>query len=735
MAGYRAVVEGHGIVAAITFLLVVPAAIFIARFYHRKPDLALRFHIWLQILTVLLSTVVFILGFQAVGIARSLTNPHHGIGVAMYVLILVQAFGGCLIHRWEKFKRPWRVPLKLMVRRPPEGSVLTVQLHQWIGRAIGLLGVVQVALGLTLYGSPLALFVLYALWLFFLVALYFVLCYRTQPDTGFDDGETYISDHTRTSGRTGTTHSHRTRRLGALAAGTAAGAALARHRSRSQRSHSRADVVSSRHSSRHAESYISDEKYRDEGRRPWKERILGAATAAGGIMALRSLFNRRRDADEGSDASYSHTEGTSRVSQSDISRVEEGRAPASPANERWRRVEEREAAQQAAMTGSPLRQARRPGRRHSRSRSSGDSYDSRPSVSDVRRHESHGLRDGIAALGVAGFLKSKWNKRRDRKETEREEELRRHDMEEERIARMKSSRRKYTGDGMAPPRRGGRTAPSTVEDESDISGTSPALSRHARPMDSRANVSQAEPMTPPGPSHLPPPPFRGIDSESGSEGYTSSGGGHHRRHRAAHDAAVAAAAAPAVPGTSAQRENSRQRSDRDGSVGSPPVSVKVKVHNAGRHVTLRRLNEEEAAAEREARYRREQSDNGHPAAGSAGNVGDDHWRRVEAREAAQAAQQASPAPPIPMPEPAVPRPASYSGGSMAMQSHSPLPPPPPPVPGTVASGMSSPPGTSNLYTETDGSNYGNNRRRRRAERVRAQPQQSRLGSGSRVEFS
>jgi hypothetical protein len=35
---------------------------------------------------------------------------------------------------------------------------------------------------------------------------------------------------------------------------------------------------------------------------------------------------------------------------------------------------------------------------------------------------------------------------------------------------------------------------------------------------------------------------------------------------------------------------------------SPPVSVKVKMHeDCDRHVTLRRLKEQEAAAEREAR--------------------------------------------------------------------------------------------------------------------------------------
>lgn len=115
MNGYRALIMGHGILAAITFLAVVPGAILIARFYHRNPRMALRLHIWLQIMTVLLSTALFVLGFQAVGPERSLTNPHHGIGVALYTLVMAQAFAGCLIHRTEKGKERFKVPLKLMV--------------------------------------------------------------------------------------------------------------------------------------------------------------------------------------------------------------------------------------------------------------------------------------------------------------------------------------------------------------------------------------------------------------------------------------------------------------------------------------------------------------------------------------------------------------------------------------------------------------------------------------------
>ncbi|KAF2477285.1 uncharacterized protein BDR25DRAFT_277048 [Lindgomyces ingoldianus] len=720
MVGYRSVIKGHGIVAAITFLVVVPAAILIAGFYHRNPRMALRIHIWLQILTVLLSTAVFILGFQAVGSKRSLTNPHHGIGVALYTMILVQAFGGCVIHRREKGKERFRMPLKLM-------------LHQWFGRAIALLGVIQVALGLTLYGSPKVLFILYALWGFAILVFYFILTYINQPDIGFDDRGTYITERTGSSRR-----SHRGHGLGALAAAGAAGAGLAalrrRSRSRSRRRHngSRQEVISSRHSSHHSDSYVDDEKYTDDGRRgrSWKDRLFGAAAAAGGIMAVRSIFNRKKHTptESGSDVSYTRPIGPSEVTQTDLSRLEEGRAPASPANDRWRRVEEREAAQAAAVAGTPLRH----GQSARRSGDSIDSFDSRTSFSDehaTRHKESHGVRNGIAALGVAGFLKHQWSKRRNRKEDAHVEAIRTQDIEEERMARANSQRRKYTGDGMAPPRR--NRPPSTILSEDEISGTTPALSRHNIPPPPRSttNVTNVETTTA-GPSTIPMPPAppdpHGILHDSTSDI------GHVRRHRAGASAALAGgvAAAAASAGSPSRRDTSRQRSSREGSVASPPVSVKVKMHNDGRHVTLRRLNEEEAAAEREARRRDRQRRNRNGSVSSLSNLDNERWRRAEAMEAAQAQQgPSSSAAPIPMPEPTIPGPPP--GPPPVPAQHIPLPPPPP-IPAAAGSGLASPPSTNMYGTETDVSNYDSNRRRRRAER--AQAKQARMG-GSRVEFS
>jgi len=115
LAQYHTLILGHGVIAAITFLGVLPAAILIASFYHRNPRLALRVHIYLQILTVILTTIIFVLGYFAVGPDRSLTNPHHGIGLAIYVLVLLQAIGGSITHRIEKGKTRYYIPIKLMV--------------------------------------------------------------------------------------------------------------------------------------------------------------------------------------------------------------------------------------------------------------------------------------------------------------------------------------------------------------------------------------------------------------------------------------------------------------------------------------------------------------------------------------------------------------------------------------------------------------------------------------------
>lgn len=62
-----------------------------------------------------ISTIVFVLGWFAVGPERSLSNPHHGIGLAIYVLVIFQVMWGYLVHRIERNKKRYHVPFKLVV--------------------------------------------------------------------------------------------------------------------------------------------------------------------------------------------------------------------------------------------------------------------------------------------------------------------------------------------------------------------------------------------------------------------------------------------------------------------------------------------------------------------------------------------------------------------------------------------------------------------------------------------
>ncbi|KAF2837894.1 hypothetical protein M501DRAFT_986091 [Patellaria atrata CBS 101060] len=712
--GYHSIVKGHGIAAAITFLFVIPTAIFMARFYHRNPRMALRMHIWLQIVTVGLVTATFILGFVAVGPSRALTNPHHGIGLAIYVLVLVQAIGGGLIHHVEKKKERFKIPLKLM-------------LHQWMGRAIALLGIVQIPLGLTLYGSPKVLFIVYAIWTAMLLLAWFILSYRNQPI--MDETGSYIST-SRTGSRRSRHKSHKG--LKGLAAVGAAGAGLAALRRRSRSRNRRDDeVISSRHSShRPSDSYIAEEKYTEDGHKPhtWRNRLLGAAAVGGALAAARGLFGGKKRRDSYSESSpYNHHPlggAHSYVSQTDLSRIEEGRPPSSPESGRHHRPGLGHAAAlgagaagAAALTGSPSRPPPR------RSGASIDSYDSRSSFSaEPHPRPSHNARNTIAALGIAGFLRSKLMGRRDRKEQRRIEEIRKHDMTQERIARANSRRRRYTGDGS--PRRHHRPQSYT---NSAITGSNPELSRHTlRPPPGNGVGASTTTGDPP---ILPPPPL--VDpvgmahDSSGSEAYTSAGGRKHHRHRAGRDAALAGTGAAVTAGPSNGRDTSRQRSS-DGSVASPPVSVKVKMHNDGRHVTLRRLNEQEAAAAREARRQERQRRGRAGSLSSDTNTADDRWRRAEGWNPAQG--RATPSTDIPGPSLGPPPPPTHNA-----QDELHLPPPPPiPASNTVMSGSPGP-STGPYGTETDISNYDSNRRRRRAERAQAKARAA--AGGSRVEFT
>ena len=768
MTGYHSLIRAHGIIAAITFLGIVPAAIFLMRFYGRAPRTALRFHIWLQILTLLLSTVVIALGLFAVGSSRSLTNPHHGIGIAIYILIWWQTLTGLCFHRWEKNRKRLHMPIGAMF-------------HHWLGRAIALLAIAQVALGLTLYGSPKYLFILYTFWVFGLVVLYFVLEWlheRRVAELGSGGGSYYSDDvvEERKDNR------HGFAKLAAGGLGVAGLAALWRRRSQDKR---RPEIpgAGTGVSDGYSYSYYSDEKV-EPRRSGWGKRILEIGAVGGGIAAAKRVFGRRNDS-VSSVASgpvrpplggMQAVGGNQSVMTDSVSRLEEGRPVGSVPG----------AIGQGSpgfirpthpLANPPLTAGRR---------DSAESYEYYGSdiSGSPSKNKTHGFRNALAAGGMFFAAKSLFKNRRQRKEEEREESIRHQRQEEERIARMNSVGR-YTGDGVAPQRYlnqgyGSQTVSnvsgSFVEGPSRMGGALPVAGvgvaaataladrNRIRPVGEDPMIITPGPASAMPPSNMPPiPPAHQSDyASSGSEMYTTgSGRNRHRHHNLRNEAAAGlAGAALGAVATDAVR-NRRDSRQTANTVESPPVSLKMKVHNDGRHVTLRRLTEEEAAAQRAEGRATSSSRRRRNSSFSSSNTGSgilDHRRTASAdrrfrRDEAIAAGGATvsgalpashPAAYPPPPPPGIPHQRTGSNPPFAPPAIDPGTgrpygvPAPPPIPssspmGGAASSVLTSPGTD---TSTPGTDYLSNRRRRRAERAQARlAKEGRAGGGTNVEFT
>ncbi|KAL9048935.1 MAG: hypothetical protein Q9162_007476 [Coniocarpon cinnabarinum] len=726
--GYKALVTGHAVLAAITFLAIVPAAILTASFYHRNPYAALRIHISLQIFTVILTTVIFVLGYFQVGPERSLTNPHHGIGLTLFLLVLVQAFGGWIIHRLERNKVRYYIPIRLM-------------LHQWLGRGIALLGFAQIPIGLTLYGSPQILFILYALWMFALLVLYFILVHRNHKRVALgieqDERESYVSaPHTEISEyQQDTGPQRRRRRLEEAAGAVGLGAALTALRRRSSGRRRAPDDYSDAAStvppsqaptaSRVTEKFTDSEYSSEPRRRTWRDRLLGPGIALGGLGGLaagRRLFQRRRERDDISDegTEYAPPPLGGHVSQSSLDRLEAGGSslpPAPPPNDRWRSVEERERAQEAALR-----------RGEAQSRLSDESYSSLGPEKPRPRSSRFNFPASLGALATAGGIGSFFKRRRERREDDRIAAERAQEHENERLYTSPGGRPRFTADGT--PRRTGHFSgpPTPITERTESPERSRiGVSNTGSPVHRSRRASHASTMEPYSPSAgrgprvpIPPPP----QSRAGSRPRTaqshnvspsiahSSPGRQHRvitdsvsnlntttnvvDHGPAVDTPAAATAtsgilSPPHPPYAHGRSRSQSGSPQD-SNESPVASVKVRMGNDGRHVTLRRLNEDEAARERAARR-------------SEGRRDDGHFRRAQTPAASQ---QPSPLSLPPQQTPGVSPPSALGAASQGTQAYD---------------------------TGTDVTDFENNRRRRRAERARAdQTRAARRTGGGTVAF-
>ncbi|KAJ5964898.1 uncharacterized protein N7479_004774 [Penicillium vulpinum] len=696
MAGYHSIIIAHGVIAAIVFLGIVPTSIFLIRYYSRwNPYWAFKLHVWCQVLTLLLTTVVFVLGWFAVGPKRSLTNPHHGIGLAIYVLVIFQVLWGWFLHKKESKRQRVHVPLKLV-------------LHRWLGRTVALLGIAQIPLGLTLYGSPKVLFILFALTAFGYLIFYFILSYRYDIE-GYHMGDNHGGGHSHYTGPSEVSE-HHDHHVGEAVAAGAAGAGLA-------------SMFRRRPSSRHpSQAYedsrtsISDEKYSDDSSRHHggggggggfgKKLLEIGALAGAGLMAKKFWDRRKKREDDAESGRYkpAHSRSTSHTDES-LSRLEDGRPE--------------------PTHNTPLN--RPPSRAPSRSQSPGSSYyyNSTYFTEPPKRDASHGVRNAILGAGAFAAVKRLFSRgKKDEEEKRRLEDIRRREEEDEALQRANSRRRPQAGESLYPRRRASSYSETDLT-ETDLSRPPP---RHAsqgqslltaEPLASGALHSDVSEMPPIPPSH------QQLSGDLRSEAP------HSRHSLAPGGAEFASGVAAGAALDAASRRNRSSSRRREDDVVSPPVSVKVKMHNDGRHVTLRRLTEEEAAASREARRReRRNSRRRNSSAGSlsANEDGDyDRWRRVEELERRQdeqmrreqAAAAARLAPPQASMAPSGSMPTSSWAAPPSQVSQMPPPPPQPPIPApsTIPYGPGSV--TSPTYTGTEMSgSYANNRRRRRAERAR-----------------
>ena len=623
-------------------------------------------------------------------------------------------------------------------------------------------------MGLTLYGSPLALFVLYALAVFALLVIYFILTHLRERRLGNDYDSRYsygtgsvVDDrrHRRDERRTGG-------RKGNVIKGAIAGAGLyaLADRFRRRRSQSRVDRVGAPDVGpgggpemgghrRHSSSFVEDEKFSDYSRDyggdgVWEDRLLRIAGPIGAAGLVTRYFDRRyrdRDSEVGE---YGPPGGPVPLNRP----LPENQHPLNqpfpnaqhPLNEPLPYGQRR--------PNQPLPTGQRPMDR----RPSNETYSSYESASGEPR-KGHGLRDGIATLGVLGLARSIFNRRRGRNQDQQPAA--------EQDARVHGGH--LTGDGR-PPRHhrpglssiSSDTTSSTSMNHPHQGGGIPPIAAGAYPAGAAGapherdrNRNEELPLggiPRHGPVAMPPipPDPHGVfhADSSGSEVYIGEDGRNHWRHHAGRDAAaggiagaaVGLAAAQAAEASSSRRGQRERRQSAGGSapgVNSPPVSIKVKMHDDNRHVTLRRLPEAEAAAERQAREARRHSqersgrrrgDSGSSLSGTEGSG--DRFRRKQFQERQQAEAMR-----IESERLAAAR-AQAQNQKTAMNV-----PAPPPVPES-SSNLRPPrtasigsPGTYDGNTTEASADYANNRRRRRAERAQAKQAREAKG-GKTVEF-
>ncbi|CAG8724160.1 12022_t:CDS:2, partial [Dentiscutata heterogama] len=135
---YIKLIISHAIIMFLAWMVFLPAAVFVARFA-RNLSFWVRLHWGIQIflvvpLVIAGSAIVYV----AVG-GYQTSDPHKILGLVLFICLFAQITIGIIHHKlYDPYRKytPW-----------------WTHLHRWLGRAIVVLAIFQVPLGLSLYGA------------------------------------------------------------------------------------------------------------------------------------------------------------------------------------------------------------------------------------------------------------------------------------------------------------------------------------------------------------------------------------------------------------------------------------------------------------------------------------------------------------------------------------------------------------------------------------------------------
>uniref|UniRef100_A0A1D1ZCF9 Ferric-chelate reductase 1 n=1 Tax=Anthurium amnicola TaxID=1678845 RepID=A0A1D1ZCF9_9ARAE len=175
LSQYDKLVIAHASLMFLAWLVIIPSAIFIARFAKNVLKTTwFKLHAGIQ---VFLSIPVVLAGsslaFAAAGDLK-FDDPHKIIGFVLFLGFFIQLAIGIIHHRLYDPKRvhtPW-----------------WTKLHWWFGRALVVLAAFQIPLGLKLYTADMTYFYIYYIYLFILLVAFSFLSFRLwnrKQESGF----------------------------------------------------------------------------------------------------------------------------------------------------------------------------------------------------------------------------------------------------------------------------------------------------------------------------------------------------------------------------------------------------------------------------------------------------------------------------------------------------------------------------------------------------------------------